>query len=1300
MSDINTLQNALSAIKKLKQLLQQNRNNTPGPIAIVGVSCRFPQANNKDEFWQLLMQGNSVISAIPEKRWQLLNGSNETSLRDPHYAYFGGYLANIELFDAYFFGISPREAVRMDPQHRILLELAYEAIEDAGLTLDSLAGTNTGVFTSVYPSRLGYLRQSIEKIDALYLPTGNATCMAANRISYQFDLHGPSIVVDTSCSSSLTALHLACLNIQNKLCDTALVGGVNINLLPSIHHLLADANMLSPDGKCNTFDASANGYVPGEGAGVLVLKPFEKALQDKDRIYGVIIGSSSNQDGKTNGLTAPNGLQQEKLLESIYKQTNIDPNEVAYVECHGTGTFLGDPIELEALGAVIGKQRSPENPCWVGSVKTNLGHLEPAAGIASLIKVVLSLKNRQIPPHLNFAAPNPHIAFDKYHFKVPVKPQPWPQYAKYKIAGISGFGFGGTNVHLILRDVIPEEIPSSQLTTETSSSSPKIFTLSAKDPIALQKLIEHWCDYLQKHKSLDVGQICYCTHVKRTHYKHRIAIIIYSLEDLYKACCFARDNGLENLSVSNHYFTHKNSDDPDLKKQYHASKLQSVFDEPSFSLDQETNLTLIAKLYVNDFKIPWSKLEKNYHYSHMDMPLYPWQHKTYWPSFNFVENSKENNPNNHPFYGKQIFSPLNNFQFEFRFDIKKCPEINDTYKILHAGYYTEMLLFSINKIYNRKKISIHQLQFLSPIIVPDNDNLTVQVIFDESENESLFFNFYTYSGENRWVKNATGKLSLNIEPVTPIESISTIKNRCSHFENNNSQLYSRITTMGMPSGDSVRWTSCYWLGKNEILCEFKTPQSAKNNHNYLLNIHPGIIDGCVQPIFILLPTQFNKPYVVSTIDKFTILDTRHVPLYLFLTLKKIESDGKKLIADWYLIDDKSEIMMVCYDVCMTQLSSKIRINEITHITTPLTTTNDPLLNKENIIPYLIEQIAGIFSMPKEDINPQNSLLDMGIDSLMGLVLMRMIETTWKKSYPLQNLLQGSSINDIAKFILMSDPVKETVNTEVIATNNRWIAYRQTLDNIKIRLFCFPHGGSGASVYREWQKMLPDTIEVCPIQLPGRENRMDEIPAQHINDLIPMLADNLHHEFDLPFAFFGHSFGSLLAFELSRYLRKNKLREPIHLFASAFPNPRTPARSLNNLMQQLKENHFDLFKLNLDLLNDDQLETLSIIFGENGVASYNSQVMDKQILKTLLPIFVTDMNLVKNYQYNDEIPLNLPITLFTGKKDAWVTLEDRKGWEKHTQKQFTLYEFDSGHLFIRDDHCRKEILQKIITELNA
>ncbi|MCI0454467.1 MAG: type I polyketide synthase [Candidatus Dadabacteria bacterium] len=508
------------------------------PIAIIGIGCRFPGgANCPQDFWKMLSLGVNAISPVPPDRWQI------RSFYDPDpakpgksYVRFGGFIKDIDQFDAGFFGISPREASRMDPQQRLLLEVAYEALEDAGLQPEGLAGSNTGVFVGISTCDYGGIQTSATErrsIDA-YTNLGLAMCIAANRISYLFDFHGPSFAVDTACSSSLVAVHLACRGIWSGECEMALTGGVNAILRPEGTIGFSKASMLSPSGSCKSFDSGADGYVRAEGAGIIVLKPLSKALADGDPIYAVIRGTAINQDGRTGGIAFPNRLAQESILKEVYEQAGILPEQVHYIEAHGTGTSAGDPIEVNAIGNALTKSRPPGNECIIGSVKTNIGHLEAASGIAGLIKVALSLKHGRIPANLHFETPNPDIDFETLRIRIPRVLEPWPSNgSEPRFAGVNSFGFGGTNAHVIL-GTAPESHDVRPVVAAPSNSGPFVFPVSARSGEALQAFAHSLLGFLTDKTQSDfsLSDICYTASLRRGHHDYRLAIATSSKEGL------------------------------------------------------------------------------------------------------------------------------------------------------------------------------------------------------------------------------------------------------------------------------------------------------------------------------------------------------------------------------------------------------------------------------------------------------------------------------------------------------------------------------------------------------------------------------------------------------------------------------------------------------------------------------------------------------------------------------------------------------------------------------------------------
>ncbi len=508
---------------------QPTFSNVNEPIAIIGLSCRFPQADSPQAFWELLRNGVDAITEVPPDRWEVDQFHADEPARGKTLTRFGGFLDNIDLFDPAFFGISPREAARMDPQQRLLLEVSWEALENAFIPPHTLAGTRTGVFVGI--SSYDYSRLQFdnhEMIDA-YAGTGNAHSIAANRLSYVFDLRGPSMAVDTACSSSLVSVHLACQSLRSGESDLALVGGVNLILTPELTITFSQARMLAPDGHCKTFDASADGYVRGEGCGVVILKRLSDAMRDGDNILALIRGSAVNQDGRSNGLTAPNGLAQQDVIRTALAQAQVLPSQISYIEAHGTGTPLGDPIEMASLNAVLNDDSHQR--VIVGSVKTNIGHLESAAGIAGLIKVVMAMQNESIPPHLHLKEINPYLSLETSRIEIGTYLRPWKRRDQPRFAGVSSFGFGGTNAHIILSDA-PSLESDSLLSTEIERPR-HLLTLSAKSENALQELSRSLSEQLQI-TNYKLPDLTFTSNTTRSHFEHRLAVQASSKEDLLK----------------------------------------------------------------------------------------------------------------------------------------------------------------------------------------------------------------------------------------------------------------------------------------------------------------------------------------------------------------------------------------------------------------------------------------------------------------------------------------------------------------------------------------------------------------------------------------------------------------------------------------------------------------------------------------------------------------------------------------------------------------------------------------------
>jgi amino acid adenylation domain-containing protein len=514
------------------------------PIAIVGIGCRFPGASGPDAFWRLLRDASDAVRPIPTSRWDVEAGEG---LDIPP---CGGFLDEVDRFDADFFGIAPREAVFVDPQHRLLLEVAWEALEDGGQVPERLAGSPVGVFIGISTSDYAQLQAMRGGPSNGYRITGSAASIAANRISYHFDLRGPSLVIDSACSSSLVAVHMACRSLWDGECDLAIAGGVNLILLPDVFASFAKAGFLSPDGRCRSFDAKANGYARGEGVGIVALKPLSLAVAAGDPIYALIRGGAVNQDGRTNGLTAPSRSAQETVLRAAYRHSGVSPGRVDYVEAHGTATLLGDPVELAALGAVLAEGRDIDQRCAVGSVKSNIGHLEAAAGVAGLIKAALALHHGSIPASLHFLEPNPHASFDTLPLRVQRELGGWPSGDRPALAGISSFGFGGTNAHLVLEQAAtaPVDLPP---VADRGASDEVIIPLSARSPDALWDLSRVWRTTLAEVSStLELSDVAYTAGARRGHHDFRLVVVASHRDDVIDALDAYRRGEPHTSSVS------------------------------------------------------------------------------------------------------------------------------------------------------------------------------------------------------------------------------------------------------------------------------------------------------------------------------------------------------------------------------------------------------------------------------------------------------------------------------------------------------------------------------------------------------------------------------------------------------------------------------------------------------------------------------------------------------------------------------------------------------------------------------
>lgn len=607
-------------------------NKSNKDIAIIGLECIFPDAPNKEAFWENLKKGINSIKEFPEARAKALKEYLSVTKKENVSFLKGAYVEDIDKFDASFFKLTPREAALMNPMQKLFLEVAWKAIEDAGYGGEKLKGSNTGVYIGFISDVEGYkykeiLREIYDVEEVSVATSGNLSSIIASRISYVLDLKGPAMLIDTACSSSLIAVHTACQAIRAGECNQAIAGGIRLSLLPIDDGI--KVGMESTDGNTRAFDDSSDGTGVGEGVGAILLKPLYKAERDGDNIYAVVKGSAINQDGTTMGITAPNPLAQAEVILKAWQNSNIDPETIAYIEAHGTGTKLGDPIEIDAITKAFRRYTDKKQFCGIGSVKSNIGHLYEAAGIASLIKAVLCLENKEIPPSINFELPNRRIDFWNSPLYINDRLRPWETINNPRRCALSSFGFSGTNCHMVL-----EEYVSNRKGSENTAK--KIFTLSAKKKELLEESIEQYKHFLRENRKLSIGDICYTASVGRGHYDYRLSIIISSLEELIdRIDSITELDGT--LSHGIYYGSHKisktlkeensNKGLTDEELDYLNKKSKEIIDKGNY---EEENLEHLCKLYIKGAEIRWDKLYKGNEFLKVSLPKYYFEKKKSW----------------------------------------------------------------------------------------------------------------------------------------------------------------------------------------------------------------------------------------------------------------------------------------------------------------------------------------------------------------------------------------------------------------------------------------------------------------------------------------------------------------------------------------------------------------------------------------------------------------------------------------------------------------------------------------------
>ena len=938
-STLNEIQKELSITASVTESVnpEKNRSSLPllenmqdmsSPIAIIGLAGKYPQARNISEFWHNLKSGKNCITEIPADRWDHSYYSNlDKSKQAKTIPHWGGFLDDVAFFDPLFFNISPQEAEYRDPQERLFLECVHDVLEDAGYTRQSLSHqsrssyqNNVGVFVGVL--YLDYQLFGVEEqLKGLPVTLVSNASSIANRVSYFFNFNGPSIAMDTMCSSSLTAIHLACQSIRLGECRYAVAGGVNLSIHPNKYLMLGIGNYLSSDGFCKAFGKGGDGYVPAEGVGAVLLKSLPDAITDGDHIYGIIRGTAVNHGGKTNGYSVPNPNAHADVIIQALKNSSVDPRMVSYLEAHGTGTELGDPIEIAGLTKAFREFTGDNRFCAIGSVKSNIGHCESAAGIAGLTKVLLQMQQGQLAPSLHAGELNPNIDFENTPFIVQRKLSPWNhptislngeerQYPR--IAGISSFGAGGSNAHIIVEEYLPDS--SRTVSVITDSVAPAIIVLSARNEKDLRGRVTRLLESIDSAPLTDshLQDVAFTLQTGREAMRERLAFICKSMNDLKsKLTLFLQNNQSSNLYYGR--AERSNTVNSDLSQ---SVELSAAYD----AWRQNREYNTILKLWINGIDINWYQLYGDLHKGdqqsghrqypcRVSLPTYPFDRKKYWvPSYASSSLSPDRNNTAsvvklHPIL-HQNTSTKDEMKFSSTFSGEEFflndHQINGQ-RVLPGVAYLEMARAAVSQIKGFEKCSLRIKNVIwgRPVVIL-NDSVKLHIHLISTGNNEFAYEIYSESPDspNNPIIHSRG--SVTAEPISPVPplNIENLKSLCRLNRLESSYCYSVFKQMGVNFGPAHQGIVSIDVGENMALAKLSMPSFLRNDKDHFV-LHPSMMDSALQSSIGVMVTPLvnsdspanaiSSPFLPFALDELEII---HPTATAMWALVRNRTDGQ------------------------------------------------------------------------------------------------------------------------------------------------------------------------------------------------------------------------------------------------------------------------------------------------------------------------------------------------------------------------------------------------------------------------
>ena len=994
------------------QYQQLSPSTVDDPIAIVGISGILPGGNTLTAFWESLLQGKDAVRELPQDRYDgdyYRQKMGEIGVKQV----LGGFIDNVDKFDASFFGLSPREAELMDPRQRLLLQTVWEAIEDSGHKPSDFSAKEMGVFIGATGSDYWELQQQRnQQIDG-YTLSGYSTSVIANRISYLFNFKGPSLVVDTACSSSLMAVRRAIQALKTKSCEFALAGGVNLMLSPLFHMALEKGGYLSEDGRCKTFDRSANGYVRGEGVGIVLLRPLSQALADGDPVYAVIRGSAENHSGRTNSLTAPSVDSQKELLVAAYDEAQIDPDSLGYIEVHGTGTSLGDPIEINALKEAFqtiyqkwGKEGEGKNHhCGLGALKTNIGHLESAAGVSGLLKVVLAMKYGRLPKSLHFQEQNPYVDLKQSPFRIIKDRENWQRPRDDagrelpRRAGVSSFGFGGANAHLVLEEYLSEQSKARNSKPEIKKSQSCLAVLSAKNEQQLKVYAKKLRDFLknqtEKHylEPIALRDIIYTLQIGRESMEEKAAWVVSGIEELTDRLSAYVQGRQEDLCIRGRSEPGKQV--PALDGKEGVTFIQSLAKGQCW---QD-----IASLWVLGCKINWKSLYPPENYpQRLHLPTYPFAEESYWlpnikPENIKPENIKpiQNNPDFHPLIQRQVSADgVQIFTSILRADAFYLSDhIVDGEKVLPGVATIEMARVAAEMAEGKKVRKIRQIIWARPLRV-NNSTLNVELHLRRTD-KAVIFEIRDRKGADSSSIYTQGKVVYeelaDANHVARIIDIDSIRQGClKHITGE--EIYARLRIFGLDLGSGFQPLKELFSSDTEALSTLELPHALEKDANRFM-LHPSLMDGALQTVlggpWGLTSSSLHIPYTIGEVEILGSV-TQSCYVYVVSSEKGTATNNRGFGGryDAYILDKTGKELVRIKNFLLRPVNHKNQLP----VEAPAVLDDQALLDLTS--QDLVGMAASILKMPKEAVVITRNMSDYGFDSISFMELVNPINETF------------------------------------------------------------------------------------------------------------------------------------------------------------------------------------------------------------------------------------------------------------------------------------------------------------------